>query len=97
MEHLRAYKRLAEMSMGMKEPRYPVHSKMHMLCHTSRFLVVWSRSHEWIENPLVDSTQMDEAFVGILSRFSRRVSPKTTIHRTLDLYLTSLDHHLRSA
>lgn len=97
MLHLRAYKRLAEESMRLREPRYPVHSKMHMLCHSFRFLIQWSRSHAWIENPLTDSTQMDEAFVGVIARFSRRVSPKMTVHRTYDLYLTSLDNHLRSA
>lgn len=92
---LRANKRLAELSVIKREPRFPLHCKLHMLFHTFRFLQSWSRVHKWCENPLVDACQVDEAMVGIISRFSRRVSPKTTVWRTYDLYLTSLCRHLR--
>ena len=48
----------------------------------------------WHENPIVDSCQIDESFAGIISRYSRRVSPKIMVRRTYDLYLTALKRHL---
>lgn len=93
--HLRAFKHLATLSLGLKEPRFPLHVKAHMLCHVFRLLQLSSRSLQWVENPLTDSCQQDETFVGVLARFSRRVSPKTTVHRTYDLYITALTQQLR--
>ena len=86
----RAYRRLAELSLELAEPRFPTHPKFHMLVRTFRFMQLDAARVEWQESPLCDSCQMDEGFVGQLARYSRRVSPKTTVHRTLDLYLTSL-------
>ena len=91
---VRANKRLALISMQLCEPRYPIHPKLHMLFHAYRFLQQWSNDHEWCESPLVDGCQVDESFVGVISRYSRRVSPKTTVQRTYDLYLASMRHHL---
>lgn len=54
----------------------------------------WSKKCEWIENPLTDSTQMDEAFIGVVSRISRRVAASATISRTIDVYLTLVQKHL---
>ena len=91
---LRAQNRLAEISLALREPRFPLHVKPHMLFHTFKFLKQWGEKHPWVENPLVDACQIDESFVGVISRYSRRVSPKTTVSRTYDLYLTSLRRHL---
>ena len=86
---LRAYRRLAALSLEALEPRFPLHSKYHMLWHTFRFMQ--QQSHlPWQESPLADSCQMDEGFIGVISRYSRRVSPKATIERTLDVYLAAL-------
>lgn len=87
---LRCYRLLAEKSMACGEPRFPLHSKYHMLYHTWRFLEKGSERLDWIESPLSDNCQMDEGFIGVLSRISRRVSPSATIERTLDVYLTAL-------
>ncbi len=55
----------------------------------------WSKKTcEWIENPLTDSTQMDEAFIGVVSRISRRVAASATIPRAIDVYLTLVQKHL---
>lgn len=91
---LRAQNRLAELSLQRLQPRYPLHCKPHMLHHTFKFLKVLSETHHWCESPLVDATQIDESFVGVISRFSRRVSPRLTVHRTYDIYLASLRRHL---
>lgn len=37
---------------------------------------------------------MDEAFIGVVSRISRRVSPASTVRRTIDVYLTMVQNHL---
>ena len=86
----RAYRAVAEECLDRGEPRFPVHSKFHMLVHTFRDMSLDAQRLEWQESPMGDSCQMDEGFVGQLSRYSRRVSPKSTIHRMLDVYLTSL-------
>ena len=95
LRHVRAYKRCAELSVSMRQPRFPIHSKDHMIDHQFRFLIKWSRGCDFVENPLVDSCQLDESFVGVVARSSRRVSPASTISRTLDMYLTALQQHLQ--
>lgn len=88
---LRGIRCLADMSLQKGEPRFPWHSKMHALFHTFHGLKeMASKGLQWVENPLTDSCQLDEGFVGVVSRYSRWVSPKQTIERTYDLYLTSL-------
>ena len=91
---LRAQNRLAEISLERLEPRFPLHCKPHMLYHSFKFLKLFSQTHQWCESPLVDATQIDESFIGVISRFSRRVSPRLTVCRTYDLYLASLRRHL---
>ena len=91
---LRAQHRCAELSVAANEPRFPLHAKPHMLYHSFKFVKKWSETHEWCENPLVDACQIDESFVGVISRFSRSVSPRMTIHRAYDLYVTSLRRQL---
>ena len=91
LQALRGYKMLARESVRLGQPRFPIHSKWHMLCHT--FLALSKAATTWVENPVCDSCQLDEGFVGFIARYSRRVSPKLTIRRTLDLYLTRLWDH----
>ena len=96
LQSLRAYHQLATMSLEMREPRFPTHSKFHMLWHSWRSLEKHvSAGLEWQESPLVDSCQQDEGFIGHIARYSRRVAPRQTIQRTLDLYLASLYRHWR--
>lgn len=90
---LRAIGRCAEISLANREPLYPLHAKVHVLFHQFRSLVHYSRLTNWVESILTDGCQMDEGFVGVVARLSRRVSPKMTIHRTLDLYLCLLHKH----
>lgn len=126
LQHLRSVYKCAQLSLAMRQPRFPIHSKMHMLHHTFQFLVPWlyrlgfplPRMHElhfvwwplpiwteaefsekvrWVENPLVDSTQLDEAFIGVVARISRRVAPMATVHRTYDVYLTVLQQQLQKS
>ena len=77
---LRAYVKVARICLATKESRFPIHNKYHILFHAFHLMKCWAAKAEWQENPLVDSCQQDEAFVGI---YSRRVSPKATIERIL--------------
>jgi len=38
LQHLRAFKKAAEISVAMRQPRFPIHPKTHMLCHAFKFL-----------------------------------------------------------
>ena len=90
LQALRSYRQLAELSLSLAEPRFPIHPKFHMLWHIFHGLVDASKRLAWVESPICDSCQQDEGFVGVISRYSRRVSPKKTIWRAIDLYMTSL-------
>lgn len=87
---LRAQHKLATLSVQMREPRFPLHCKTHMTFHMCRIMSMYSEKRIFCESLLVDGCQICESFVGIVSRYSRRVSPRATIERTLDIYLTSL-------
>ena len=95
LRSLRAYKRLADLHVQLALPRFPIHTKFHQLFHTYRKVEKSSLVHEWTESPLIDACQQDEAFVGILSRFSRRVGPMATIDRTIDVYRLALHDYLK--
>lgn len=47
--HLRSYKRLAELSLHKREPRYPIHCKAHMLHHTFRILEQKCQALCWLD------------------------------------------------
>ena len=90
---LRGYEKLAMVSLSMNENRFPLFPKFHLLLHQFYWLVWRSEEVEWVESPLTDCCQMDEGFIGHVSRYSRRVSPNSTVDRTVDLYLVSLWRH----
>lgn len=94
---MRGYAKLADISLRLKEPRFPLYPKYHMMLHIFYFLEWRSAKAEFVENPLTDCCQIDESFIGIVARLSRRVSPKATVRRTVDLYLTSLWKHWENA
>ena len=91
LRSLRAYRRLADIFVERRTPRFPVHTKMHQLYHTFRGVEQSSSLNSWSENPLIHCCQQDEAFVGIICRHSRRVSPGSTVDRTWDVHKVSLN------
>lgn len=90
---LRSISKCAELSVQSRDALFPLHAKIHMMYHQFTFLQQHSKLVNWVESPLTDECQQDETFVGIVSRLSRRVSPKSTIHRCLDLYFCLLQKH----
>ncbi len=90
LQALRGYAKLANASLQLGQPRYPLYPKFHMLLHQFYWLCWRADKADWVESPLADGCQVDEGFVGVVARLSRRVSPKQTIDRTIDLYLMTI-------
>eukprot|EP00438_Fugacium_kawagutii_P001004 Skav215302 [mRNA] locus=scaffold3969:10053:14745:- [translate_table: standard] len=90
MTALRAISKCAELSVAYRQPLFPLHAKIHMLYHQFRYLKLAAKRCCFVESILTDECQCDEGFVGTLARLSRRCSPKATIRRTIDLYLSLL-------
>ena len=67
--------------------RFSIVVKHHTLDHIWRRLVVGASKSPWTPNPLRDSVQMDEDFIGHCARLSRRISARTTPLRLCQRYL----------
>ena len=90
LQALRGYAKLANASLQLGQPRYALYPKFHMLLHQFYWLLWRADKTDWVESPLTDGCQVDEGFIGVVARLSRRVSPKQTIDRTIDLYLMTI-------
>ncbi|CAE7644957.1 unnamed protein product [Symbiodinium pilosum] len=77
---------LARQFYAAKLLRFPLHSKLHYLDHSYRFLQYHVANSEYVYNILNESVQQDEDFVGQQARLSRRVSPVTNSYRSLERY-----------
>ena len=94
MTSLGSYARLAHMALTAKRSRWPLVPKAHYIHHSMRDLLLSSRKHEWSENPLSASVQLDEDFVGHVSRLHRRVGSYLIMQRSLQRYKVSAWLHL---
>ena len=84
---LQAYKRLAFIFYQHGHLRFPAYPKSHMLYHTFHSLFIGSKSLEYVLNPVIESTPMDEDFVGKVARASRRVGTRQICKAVLARYL----------
>ncbi|CAK9000117.1 unnamed protein product [Durusdinium trenchii] len=73
------YERCASLCHERHQNRFPLHPKCHMLLHHAHQLMDDARCGDWAVNPLAESNQMQEDYIGRPSRISRRVA-KRTIH-----------------
>ena len=87
---LNAYSRLAQLSHSKGELRYTMIPKIHMLWHIIDRMVTQASSLQYIENPAVESTPIDEDFIGRFCSLTRAVSPRLRIRRAMERYLTQL-------
>ena len=71
-------------------PRWKYQPKYHFLAEVVYSLEVHENSNITSFNPIMDSTQMDEDFIGRVSKFSREVSVRKVHERVLKKYLLSL-------
>ena len=84
---LRAYVRLGEIAWAHKLPRWPLMPKHHLLYHTFHELTFNASVNEWVLNPIVEATPMDEDFVGKVCRISRRCGTRGITKSCLRRYL----------
>ena len=87
MRFLHAYARLAWFTMSEGRSRFPMVPKSHYLHHSFRALVLAARSCKFVVNALATSVQLDEDFIGKVSRLSRRVGSYYLMRRTLQRYV----------
>ena len=87
-EHfLRASSRLALLSFRLKEERFGVSPKHHLLYHVVKCMSQQVDTCGYAANPILESCAMDEDLVGRVARVCRSVSPRATSVRTLERYL----------
>ena len=90
---LASYARLAEATLLQGRACYAIMPRAHYLCHGFRELSVGSKSFAWVPNALGASVQLDEDFIGVVSRWSRRVGPVLNMQRTMERYVVSAYKH----
>ena len=80
------YQALAVSAFKEGRQRFPLHQKTHYLDHIWRNLVLMSKRIPYILNPLSESNQMDEDFIGAIARGAIRTSPVSASLRSLQRY-----------
>ena len=80
--YLQACSRLAVLSAGLGEDRYPVTPKHHTLWRIIKMIEWEADMTGFAMNPVLETCAQDEDFVGRLARVCRAVSPRATALRT---------------
>ena len=88
LKFLRRYGQLANLAHNQNRKLWVVMPKHHAVHHIFLQLLDGS-SRGPVQNPIVESVQQDEDFIGRGSRLSRHVSPMTCEEKTVDRYLMS--------
>ncbi len=87
MVFLQGYEKCINLAYARKLNRFTIMPKLHMLHHTFLNMLQQADTSDWVLNPLAESVQMDEDFIGRPSRISRRVNIRLAPLRTLQRYL----------
>lgn len=77
------YQKLAILAFEKERLLYNMIPKAHLFHHVVTVMCMQHSRCGYVWNPLVDSTPLDEDFVGHTARISRRVASKTVQLRTL--------------
>ena len=85
-QFLWGYQALAVSAFKEGRQRFPLHQKTHYLDHIWRNLLLMSRRIPYVLNPLSESNQMDEDFIGAIARVAIRTSPVSAALRSLQRY-----------
>lgn len=88
LKFLRRYGQLATLARRQARNLWVVMPKAHA-CHHIFLEMLQSSRRGPTQNPICQSVQMDEDFIGKGSRLSRHTSTKTVAERTVDRYLLS--------
>ena len=70
--------------------RFTMIPKVHFMDHIATRMVVDSAKAEWIINPVAESVQMQEDYIGRPARLSRRVNPRLIHQRVLERSLLAM-------
>ena len=83
---LRMYAGLAASALESGRSRFPITPKAHYLHHAFLDLYNMSSRFPWVPSPIMFSVQIDEDFIGKVSRASRRVGTLKQMERTIGRY-----------
>ena len=90
---LGCYARCAHLCMtghAKHQLRFTMIPKVHFLDHIGTRMVKDSAKAMWIINPVAESVQMQEDYIGRPARLSRRVNPRLVHQRVLDRSLLAM-------
>ena len=88
LSFLQSYGQCARLCFDAGLNRFSLMPKLHFLHHESLWLI-HAPDAEWVRNPLSNSVQMQEDYVGRPSRLSRRVAVPQVHRRVMDRSLIS--------
>jgi hypothetical protein len=94
LNFLKCYGEVAVICYKRGIKRFQLIPKLHMLHHQFINLSWHASIAQWSLNPLCESVQMDEDFIGKPSRLSRRGGARIQAIRLLQRYLCSVRKHL---
>ena len=80
---LRCYGQLAHSTLAAGRTRFVFNPKCHYVHHSFLSTRLSADTHVWTVNPVLFSVQIDEDYVGRVSRFSRRVGHEKQMERTI--------------
>ena len=93
---LRSYGYLARHCMGLGKRFFGMRPKFHLLAETVFELKSCvTLGHTWILSPVIYNCEVNEDFIGRVSRISRHVSSRTVVLRTLQRYGVAFRARLR--
>lgn len=85
--YLRSYADLSVLALKRGMSLYCIIPKLHYFHHLVHSMWIQANNLPIALNPLVDSTPMNEDFIGHVCRMSRKVSPQCVESSTLERYL----------
>ena len=83
LKFLQMYQKCAAASIQLRRNRFPIKPKLHMVHHCVQRLLSEAGRSQWVTNPIAESVQMQEDYIGRPARMSRRVNPRAIHERTL--------------
>ena len=97
LDFLRSYKECAQIAYNLNKTRFKIQPKYHAMMHVVDGLC-HATEHKlpFAYNPLGDSTQLDEDFIGRVAQLSTAVSSRTAHCQTISRYLVNALEALRA-
>ena len=95
LNFLRFYSEAAQQAYDQQKTRFKLNPKNHAFIHiVDRLVQAYDNEQIWAWNPLTDSTQMDEDFIGKIASLSQAASTRTVHMESISRYLINCWRHL---